>query len=442
MPDEATRLAPGLIVAAPASGGGKTLVTLGLLAHLRARKRTVHAFKTGPDYIDPGFHARASGHPCPNLDPWAMRPESIGAIYRDQSKGAEAILGEGVMGLYDGARDGTGSTADLAATLGLPVVLVLDVRGQAASVAASALGFARYRDDVTIAGVVCNRGGGGGHEVMLRRALGAAGLRCFGCLRRDDRLALPSRHLGLVGAAELAGLDATLARAADWIGDHLDVEALLDAAQTPDIVPATATPALPPLGQRVAVARDDAFAFAYDSVLAGWRRAGAEVLPFSPLADEAPAAAADAVYLPGGYPELHGERLAAAGSFLAGLRAARDRGAAIYGECGGFMALGRGLVDREARRHAMAGLLPVETSFAAPRLHLGYRKIQLLADGPLGRAGTAYRGHEFHYARLIAADEGPALFYASDAEDNHGADMGSRVGQVMGSYLHLIDSES
>lgn len=229
VPDET----PGLIVAAPASGGGKTLLTLALLAYLRREGRAVRAFKTGPDYIDPGFHARASGAPCPNLDPWAMRPQSLGAIWRALAGAAEIVLGEGVMGLFDGARDGTGSTADLAAELGLPVVLVLDVRGQAASAAAVAHGFAGYRSNVTVAGVICNRVGGPGHAAMLRRALDEAGIACFGCLPRAPALALPSRHLGLVQASELDDFDALLARAADWVGDHLDIDALLAAAARP-----------------------------------------------------------------------------------------------------------------------------------------------------------------------------------------------------------------
>ena len=438
VPDET----PGLIVAAPASGGGKTLLTLALLAYLRREGRTVRAFKTGPDYIDPGFHARASGAPCPNLDPWAMRPQSLGAIWRALAGAAEIVLGEGVMGLFDGARDGTGSTADLAAELGLPVVLVLDVRGQAASAAAVAHGFAGYRSNVTVAGVICNRVGGPGHAAMLRRALDEAGIACFGCLPRAPALALPSRHLGLVQAGELGDFDALLARAADWVGDHLDIDALLAAAARPRPPGADGRAPLFPLGQRIAIARDTAFAFTYESVLDGWRREGAELLPFSPLADEAPSARADAVYLPGGYPELHGAALAAAGNLRNGLQSAATRGTVVYGECGGFMALGQGLVDAEGKRHAMAGLLPIETSFETPRLHLGYRRITLLAEGPLGPAGQRYRGHEFHYASLTEADAGDALFGASDAEGNNATRLGLRVGRVMGSYLHLIDSAS
>ncbi len=194
-----------------------------------------------------------------------------------------------------------------------------------------------------------------------------------------------------------------------------------------------------PLGQRIAVASDTAFAFAYPHLLAAWREAGAEILPFSPLADQAPDLAADAVYLPGGYPELQAGRLAGNRCFLDGLRAAAGQGRAIYGECGGYMVLGTGLTDAEGQRHAMAGLLPVETSFAERRLHLGYRRTALAAATPLGAAGTVWRGHEFHYASILSEGPGEALFEAWDAEGAPLGRLGRRAGSVFGSFFHLID---
>jgi cobyrinic acid a,c-diamide synthase len=197
---------------------------------------------------------------------------------------------------------------------------------------------------------------------------------------------------------------------------------------------------LRPLGQRIAIAADCAFAFAYPAIIEGWRHAGAEVVPFSPLADEAPDPAADAVYLPGGYPELHAGVLAAAGHFLDGLRASAARGAFVYGECGGFMVLGRTLVDRAGETHRMADLLPVTTSFAAPRRHLGYRRLKLLAPSPLGQAGTTFRGHEFHYASLAEPGEGVTpLFEATDARRQPLGPLGACRGAVAGSFMHLID---
>ncbi|MCH9052670.1 MAG: cobyrinic acid a,c-diamide synthase, partial [Proteobacteria bacterium] len=223
----------------------------------------------------------------------------------------------------------------------------------------------------------------------------------------------------------------------------IDVEALADLARPARIAaPAedAPVPLLPPLGQRIAIATDVAFAFTYPAVIDGWRAAGAEVRPFSPLADEGPGEDADAVYLPGGYPELHAPRLAANGRFMAGLRRAAARGAAIYGECGGYMVLGAGLEDADGGRHQMAGLLALETSFASRKLHLGYRDVRLLGGGgPLGAKDARFRGHEFHYARVICEGPGMSLFAATDAARRPLGETGLRAGTVMGSFIHLID---
>jgi cobyrinic acid a,c-diamide synthase len=433
-------MTPALIVAAPASGSGKTLLTLGLLRHLRHQGRAVAAFKAGPDYIDPAFHRAASGRVCRNLDGWGMRPATLARNLATVSESAELVIGEGVMGLFDGAPDGTGATADLAAALGLPVLLVLDVGGQASSAAATLLGFRDYRADVEIAAVVCNRVGGLGHRRALAKAIEPLGTPLLGFLPRDAALAMPSRHLGLVQAEERDDLEVFLDAAAALVGEHLDIEALSAIARAPTLTMApVASPPVPPLGQRIAVARDLAFAFAYDGVLQGWHQAGAEVLPFSPLADEAPAVEADAVYLPGGYPELHAGRLAANQRFLRGLEARAAAGAAIYGECGGYMVLGRGLIDADGARHRMAGLLPLETSFEDRRLHLGYRRLRLLGDGPLGAEGAGYRGHEFHYASVVSEADADALFEAEDALGEDLGRVGLSLGRVSGSFLHLID---
>ena len=436
--------APGLIIAAPASGSGKTTVTLALLRALRRAGSAVGSFKVGPDYIDPMFHARASGRPCPNLDGWAMRIETLAGLADALAKDVALVLGEGVMGLFDGAADGRGSTADLASLLDLPVVLVVDARGMAASAAALVEGFTRHRDDVEVAGIIFNRVGSDAHEKLLRRACDDRFAQpVLGCLPEDPRLELPERHLGLVQADELPDFDDVLDRAAAIVAEHVDLKRLARLAR-PFGLGLYGPPARPlrPLGQRTAVARDLAFAFAYPAVLDGWRIAGAEILPFSPLADEPPDASADAVFLPGGYPELHAPRLAGNQAFIRGLRAGAERGASVYGECGGFMVLGQALVDRQGESHAMAGLLPIATSFAHPRLHLGYRRIRLLAPSALGQAGTTYRGHEFHYASLIEADGAPPLFEISDARQQPLGQTGARIGSVCGSFLHLIDRTS
>lgn len=433
----------GLILAAPASGSGKTTLTLALLRHLQRSGKRVASAKAGPDYIDPAFHAAASGSPCLNLDPWAMRHETIAALVAALERAGELVLCEGAMGLFDGGGSGggLGSTADLAALTGWPVVLVVDVAGQSGSAAALLRGFVAHRPDVPIAGVIFNRVGGPRHAAMLENSVRMAlpELPILGHVRRHVDLALPERHLGLVQAAEHPDLDRFLDRAAELVAAAVDGAALLDLARPSRVAALPTAQPLAPLGQRIAVARDIAFAFAYPPLLAGWSAAGAELSFFSPLADEAPAPDADAVYLPGGYPELHAGKLAGHSRFLEGLRGAAAHGAAIYGECGGYMVLGRGLADASGARHAMAGLLPVETSFAERRRRLGYRTAVLAADGPLGKTGARFRGHEFHYATILDEGEGAPLFTAADADGAALGPTGRIAGRVMGSFLHLID---
>jgi cobyrinic acid a,c-diamide synthase len=302
-------------------------------------------------------------------------------------------------------------------------------------------GFASHRADVPVVGVVFNRVGSAAHADMLRQAVAPLGLPVLGCLPRERGLALPERHLGLVQAGERPDLGTFLERAADLAAQHLDLAQLRALARPARRVdPADGAQAgLAPFGQRIAVAHDTAFAFAYPATLARWRSAGAELAFFSPLADEAPAADADAVYLPGGYPELHAGRLAGNAAFLDGLRAAAARRATVFGECGGYMVLGEGLTDAEGSRHAMAGLLPVETSFAERRLHLGYRSAELAVDCGLGSRGAPFRGHEFHYAVLRREGAGDALFRCHDAAGRDLGAQGRRCGSVLGSFLHLID---
>ena len=434
--------APALIIAAPASGSGKTMLTLALLRALRNRGVAVSSFKVGPDYIDSAFHQAACGRTCYNLDPWAMQPATLAGLLAQTGEAVELVIGEGVMGLFDGAADGTGSTADLAASAGLPVVLVVDVAGQAASAAAVIQGFAGFRADVRVAGVIFNRVGGSGHVRALERACRSLDMPILGYLPRSTDLALPDRHLGLVQAAERTDLDGFLDRAAALVAAQIDLMALQAMAAPPALPTAFPRRPLPVLGQRIAVARDPAFAFTYPHLIDDWRAAGAEIVHFSPLADETPDSTADAVFLPGGYPELHAGRLAGNRIFLDGLRSAATRDAVIHGECGGYMVLGQGLIDAHGVRHAMAGLLPLETSFAERRLHLGYRAMTLAESGPLGEAGTGFRGHEFHYATVLEEGAAAPLFACRDALGDDLGNTGCRVGRVMGSFLHLIDAEA
>ena len=434
-------MARGLIVTAPASGAGKTTLTLGLLRALRNGGRRVAALKVGPDYIDPAFHAAASGAACSNLDSWAMRPAVLKAEAAAAGAGSDLVIVEGVMGLFDGAADGRGSTAEVAKMTGWPLVLVVDASGMAASAGALLKGFLTFDPESRPQAVIFNRVAGPRHLALLRRAADAQGLPCLGGLPRGEDLALPSRHLGLVQAGEQPELEAFLERAAERVAAHLDLVALEDMAGQVEFPLKQATAGLPPLGQRLAVARDLAFGFCYPFHLAAWRKAGAELSFFSPLADEAPDPAADAVFLPGGYPELHAGRLADNRVFLEGLRAASAAGSVLYGECGGYMVLGETLEDAAGESHVMAGLLPLRTSFAQRRRHLGYRRVTLAAPGPLGSAGAAFRGHEFHYATQLADHGATPLFACQDALGRDLAAQGARRGEVMGSFIHLIDRE-
>jgi len=426
-----------LIVSAPHSGAGKTMITLGILRALRDRGVSVGSAKSGPDYIDPQFHLAASAAPCVTLDAWAMTPARLRSLAA--GSGSDFTLIEGAMGLFDGAADqqsafGRGATAEVARTLLAPVVLVLDVAGQGQSAAAVALGLARFQPDVTIAGVILNNVGSERHDTMIRRALDAVDLPVLGSVPRTGDLTMPSRHLGLVQARERPDLEAFIARAATLASKHIDLDALLDAAAP--LAPAGQAQGLEPLGQRIAIARDDAFAFSYPHLIDDWRRQGADISFFSPLTDQPPDEHADAVYLPGGYPELHAGKLGAAAHFRAGMHHAADRKALIYGECGGYMALGNGLVDADGTQHAMLGLLPLETSFQQRKLHLGYRTLTCLKNAPWTGTLTA---HEFHYASIINEGNEDRVFETSDAMDTNLGAIGLSRGSVMGSFAHVID---
>ena len=428
-------MANGLIIAAPRSGSGKTTVTLGLLAALRARGIAVAPAKTGPDYIDRAILARAAGSEAINLDPWAMSPDRLRALAQGHAAGADLLLVEGVMGLFDGAADGTGSTGDLAATLGLPVILVVDAEKQGQSIAALVQGFARFRPGVEIAGLILNRVATTRHERLLFAALEPLGIPVLGVLPRRDTLALPDRHLGLVLPDEIAVFDAVVAAAAAGIEEFIDLNRLLSLSSNLPSQKAIRFVPFLPLGQRIAIARDAAFAFLYTHWLSDWRDQGAELTFFSPLANESAPMNSDAIFLPGGYPELHAAALAAADHFHAGLHAARDRGALIYGECGGYMVLGETLTDKSGTSRPMAGLLPVHTDISRPRRTLGYRRLRHRSPLPWP---AELMGHEFHYSSGRDHAATP-LFEATDALRERLPPMGSVVGRVMGSYAHVID---
>ncbi len=428
---------PGLMISAPASGTGKTTVMLGLLRALADQGLAVQPFKSGPDYIDPAFHLAASGRSSFNFDSWAMDEGLLGTVAA-QSESADIVVAEGSMGLYDGVatrgQAGFGTSAETAKRMGWPVVLVVDVSGQAQSAAATALGFVRYMPDLPFAGVILNRVASPRHERLARMGMEQAGVTVLGSLPRRGDLKLPERHLGLIQAVEHPDLEAAIAGYASFLSENVDIEAIKAAARSGPMPMGTGF--MPPPAQRIALARDAAFSFTYPHVLNGWRAGGAEILPFSPLADQAPDPSADIVWLPGGYPELHAGPLAAANTYLAGLRKHAET-KPVHGECGGYMALGAGLIDKQGERHEMAGLLGLVTSYEKRKFHLGYRRAVLDSPMPGFAPGAALRGHEFHYSTILEQPDAP-LASVFDADGNPVPETGSRLGNVSGTFFHLI----
>lgn len=436
------RSAPGLMISAPSSGTGKTTVMLGLLRALAEDGLNVQPFKSGPDYIDPAFHRAAAHRPSFNIDTWAMPADLISGISA-QSSGADIIVAEGSMGLFDGVatrgESGFGSSAETALLMGWPVVLVIDVGGQAQSAAATALGFKQYNPDLPFAGVILNRCASPRHERLARLGMDQAGIKVLGVLPRRGDLALPERHLGLIQAVEHPDLEAAIAGYATFLRDNVDLDAIKAAAFDSVTAPQTAdtTGALPrPPAQKIAMAQDAAFSFTYPHLVTGWRAAGAELVPFSPLADEAPAPDADLVWLPGGYPELHAGKLAAATQYQEALRKHAET-RPVHGECGGYMALGDVLIDKAGHKHQMAGLLGLVTSFEKRKFHLGYRQVTLKAPMLGFDAGQRLRGHEFHYTTILEEPDAP-LADVSDADGNPVPETGSIKGNVTGTFFHMI----
>lgn len=436
-----TDIPKGVLISAPSSGTGKTTVMLGLLRALRDDGLAVQPFKSGPDYIDPAFHLAASGRASFNLDTWAMDGELLGGIAA-QMAGADICIAEGSMGLYDGVatrgQSGFGSSAETALRMGWPVVLVVDVGGQAQSAAATALGFKNYAPEVPFAGVILNRAASPRHERLARLGMDRAGIKVLGVLPRRGDLALPERHLGLIQAVEHPDLDAAIKGYAEFLRENVDLAAIVSASSKGKVALSGALPEPP--AQRIALARDAAFSFTYPHLLQGWRDAGAEILPFSPLADHKPDPTADLVWLPGGYPELHAGRIAGASAFLAGLRE-HAKTKPVHGECGGYMALGAGLIDKEGHRHEMAGLLGLVTSYEKRKFHLGYRRAVLTEPAIGYKKGQALRGHEFHYSTILKQPDTP-LAEVFDADGGSVKETGSRRGHVSGTFFHLVTPEA
>ncbi|MEJ8310767.1 cobyrinate a,c-diamide synthase [Agrobacterium larrymoorei] len=432
--------AKAIIIGAPRSGSGKTSVTIGLLRAFARRGVKVRGIKTGPDYIDPGFHAVATGTPGLNLDSWAMQPDLLRHLMTQQADGADLLLIESAMGLFDGiavADNRTGSAADLARLFDIPVLLVLDVSGQSQTAAAMAHGFAHYDPAVKMAAVILNRAGSERHRTLCTEAIEKIGLPVSGCVMRDPSLTLPERHLGLVQASEHPQIDAHIERLADTMERAIDLDALLALAMPIDLAEGSLDAGISPPGQRIALAEDAAFTFLYPHLKKQWREAGAEIIPFSPLADEGPDASCDICWLPGGYPELFAGELSAASRFKASL-ASFSQTKPVHGECGGYMVLGEALEDASGVTHVMTGLLSHATSFAKRKMNLGYRQARIVETGPLGKAGDVLRGHEFHYASVTHRGIDQPFAEIADGLGKPLGPSGGRRGLVSGTFFHAI----
>jgi len=409
---------------------------LGLLRAFSDMGLRVQPFKSGPDYIDPAFHHAAARKASFNLDSWGMDEGLMNTIVAE-GEDADIAIAEGSMGLYDGVAtkgaSGFGSSAETAVRFGWPVILVVDVSGQAQSAAATALGYMKYMPDLPFGGVILNRVASPRHERLARLGMDQAGIKVLGVLPRRGDLALPERHLGLIQAIEHPDLEQAISNYAGFLGEHVDLEAIRAVAQGRN-APKVGRLVRPP-AQRIALARDAAFSFTYPHLLKAWRSEGAEILPFSPLNDDL-VPDADLVWLPGGYPELHAGTLAGANRFLTSLRK-HAATKPVHGECGGYMALGTTLIDKEGVAHKMAGLLGVVTSYEKRKFHLGYRQA-VLQEAVIGyQRGSRLRGHEFHYSTILEEPDAP-LAQVTDADGNLVSETGSLRGHVSGTFFHMI----
>jgi cobyrinic acid a,c-diamide synthase len=447
---------PRLVIAGTSSGVGKTTVVVGLLAALRRRGLRVQPFKVGPDYIDPSHHTAATGTPSRNLDSWMVPKDALVELFSRACRGADLAVIEGVMGLFDGfsGRDETGSTAEIAKLLDSPVLLVMDVRSMARSAAAMALGYSRFDPDLKVAGFVLNNVGGEKHYRMVREAIEGSGIgRVFGYLPRDPELDIPERHLGLIPTPEQPLSEEHLEKLANLIETHVDVDGLLRAATgrggegengrkeplTPSpphpVSPSSLFPAVPvPRRAVIAVARDEAFNFYYQDNLDLLEAHGAELVYFSPLHDTALPKGAGALYLGGGFPEMHADVLARNRSMLESIRLVVNEGLPVYGECGGLMYLSEGIVDEAGTKHPLVGAVPGWCSMEGKRLHLGYVEVRSAVDTPLGPAGLVARGHEFHYCNWDGLDPSRGAYRVLNQGERA---EGFSLDNVLASFVHV-----
>lgn len=432
---------PRIVVAAVSSGGGKTTVVTGLLSALRQKGLKVQSYKVGPDYIDPGYHRLASGYPAHNLDSWLMPEDKLREIFIRTSKEADISVVEGVMGLYDGGRSGVSSTAEIAKLLDAPVVLVIDAKSMGASAAAIALGFREYDPQVKLAGVILNRLGSDTHRLMIEKAMQEIGIPVLGAIKRDDSLAMPERHLGLLpveeNQRELEAVEA-IGRAVVSQTDLVSIIRLADKAGEMELADDSNAVTEDDKIVTIAVARDDAFSFYYPESLRILEKSGARIILFSPLKDkELPFC--DGVILGGGFPEMFAEALRCNYTMLESIKNAAESGMPIYSECGGFMYLTQAMIDFDGIEHPMAGVLPCRVQMNKKLQMVGYVSAEMNTDTVLGPKGTRLHGHEFHFSSEIIPEKDcrDRAFTFTRMRNNAVYQAGYAWKNVLGSYLHL-----
>ena len=435
------RTCRAFVVAGPSSGAGKTTVTLGLMAALRARGLVVQPFKCGPDFIDPGHHTRVCRRPSRNLDTWMVSDEANRRAFHRHAATADVSVIEGVMGLFDGARgSGAGSTAATASLLGVPIVLVVDASGMGASAAAVVKGFATFDPAVSIAGVIFNRVASASHyRLLLEACESVQGVTPLGYLPRDPRWHIPERHLGLLTTDEGALPQDAVSHLASLVEQHVDLDRLLKLSANVAIDDGIDAAVVETTAQvRIGVARDQAFCFYYEDNLDALRRAGAELAPFSPLNDRELPAGVDALYFGGGYPEVWARPLSNNAAMRAAVAGFIQQSGVVYAECGGLMYLAETVQTQDGATWPMVGALPLTIVMTDGLQRFGYAEVVLTRDCLLGAAGTTARGHSFHYSRIDNPVEGLASAYSvHDARHQKREPEGFIRGGVLASYVHI-----
>jgi len=430
-----------LCISAPSSGSGKTIITSGLILSLRNRGYDVSSAKIGPDYIDKTFLSIATNKEVFNLDSWAMNERTMDSIVHSCVSNSNFFILEGVMGLFDGSITNEGSTASLVEKYKIPVVLIVDVSGQGQSVGALCQGFINYNKNISIVGVILNCVSSIRHEKIIVDELNRLSIKVFGSIPKSNAIKLQDRHLGLIPAHENDNSQSIINESADLIEKNINLEDLISLTKTNIMIPKVNNFFSPNLGQHISIARDEAFCFIYEHMLKQWKIENREISFFSPLLDETPSNSADGIFLPGGYPELFSKKLSTNNIFKKAMQDAGKKDKLIYGECGGYMVLGKSIINKAGEEHDMLNMLNLVTSFKKPKLHLGYRRVQFMSDFAFDNKENFYRAHEFHYSNIMI-EEGKPLFSVCNSDNVKIENAGLIDKNIMGSFIHLIDQET